>query len=122
MLRCRFTGNTFPVSFANEHYDEGPNHIHARFRGHKDIFRYWSAQIKAILKAKRVWHLGQADDAGSSSLPQQVWASKEVPDVAGDPEEAMDVAGSIFLRELGEGQHCIRHEDPRLFWKFLHGQ
>lgn len=67
-----------------------------RLQGPQEILLYWSAQIKEILKAKRVFHVGPADEAASSSPLRQVLVGDEGSDVASDLEYAMDLACSII--------------------------
>lgn len=53
--------------------------------GSEDGFMYWTAQIIAILKAKQVWVIVRADDAGSLSSFHQVQASDKGFDESNDP-------------------------------------
>lgn len=73
-----------------------------RLGGTQDNFLHWSAQIRAILKAKGVWHVVRADDAVSLSSWHQVQVSEEGSDVASDPEYGRDIEWSIILQGLGE--------------------
>lgn len=94
-----------------------------RFLGPQDNFLYWSAQIKAILNAKQVWHVMQVDDPASVSLSHQVRASDAGSDVCSAPERLRDVACTKILQGLDKVPFaCVMHyqENPQQMRKFLH--
>lgn len=94
-----------------------------RFEGPQDNFLSWWAQITAILKATRVWHVEQADGVGSSFSSHQVRASEIGSNVACDTEYVMDVACSMILQGLGKVLFaCVMRyqEEQSSMWKLLH--
>lgn len=94
-----------------------------RSGGPHDNFLYSSAQIKAVLKAKRVWHLLLADDAASLSSSHEVLGSDEGSDLASAPEYARDIAFSIILQKIGKAPFvwAMRYQkDSQEMWRLLH--
>lgn len=86
-----------------------------RFKGQQDNFLYWSGQIKAILKAKRVWHVGRGDDGASSSASHQDGTDKTGTATEGvlDNAFAKDIACSVVLQGLAEVStaRVMAHQD-----------
>lgn len=77
----------------------------------------------AILKTRKDWHVGQADDATSLSLWHQVRASDGQSYVVGDPECGRDAGPLKILQRPGEVPFsCVMlyQEDPLEMWRFLH--
>lgn len=73
--------------------------LFAQFKGQQENLLYWCAQIKAILKEKRVWPVVQGDDAASASASHQ--NGTDMTDTATarvmDNAFATDVACSVIL-------------------------
>ena len=94
-----------------------------RFRGHQDNFYFWSAQIKAILKAKKAWKVvrptsGTVSTTDGSSQVVTATSKKLLSE-----EAANDIACSVILQGLGEVPFAAvmqYQDDPQKMWNVLH--
>lgn len=73
-----------------------------RFFGLQNNFLYWSAQLKAILKARPMWNVLWVYDAASSSSWPEMRVSDAESDISSDLEYSRDVACLLIRQGLAE--------------------
>lgn len=89
-----------------------------RLRDPKNNFLYCSAQVKAILKAKRVWHVVRGDNVASSSASHHDRMSTIFDGAVAivDSEFNKDVTCLVTLQGIGKipfARVTVHQDDPR---------
>lgn len=90
-------------NLCNNDVDTDQRSLAPRLKGQHDSFLYWPAQVKEILKAKRVWHfVRQSKAAASSYASNQKGVEKKDTATGGvkDDEYARNAACLVILHAL----------------------